>query len=82
MSNWAASLIRHRALLKIFFSGQFNSVDLQAPPETWSKVLNTEDRQHENSLYDRVKVWEVRQANRYWSRITPHDEKRKEEESI
>ncbi|KAG5925224.1 hypothetical protein E4U61_000001 [Claviceps capensis] len=28
MSNRAASLIRHGALLNIFFSGQFNSVDL------------------------------------------------------
>lgn len=45
------------------------------PPETWPKLWNTPDRQHENSLYDRVKVWEVREANRNSSR-TPHDEER------
>ncbi|KAG5967384.1 hypothetical protein E4U56_000901 [Claviceps arundinis] len=50
------------------------------PPETWSKletrkIGNTKIHQL-LSLYDRVKVWEVREANRYWSRTIPHDEKR------
>ncbi|KAG6222083.1 hypothetical protein E4U26_005531 [Claviceps purpurea] len=29
------------------------------PPETWPKVWITQDRQHDNSLYDRDKVWGV-----------------------
>lgn len=45
------------------------------PPETWPKLWNTHDRHHENSLYDRVKAWEVREANRTSSRI-PHDKER------
>ncbi|KAG6101755.1 hypothetical protein E4U30_001095 [Claviceps sp. LM220 group G6] len=45
------------------------------PPETWPKVWITEDRQHENSLRDRVEVWEMRDANRNSSKIA-HDEER------
>ncbi|KAG6093169.1 hypothetical protein E4U30_004568 [Claviceps sp. LM220 group G6] len=45
------------------------------PPETWPKVWDTEDRQQENSLCDRVQVWEVRVADRNSSKIA-HDEER------
>ncbi|KAG6098561.1 hypothetical protein E4U30_007822 [Claviceps sp. LM220 group G6] len=47
------------------------------PPETWPKVWETQDRQHGNSpaLCDRVKAWEVREANLDSSRI-PQDEER------
>ncbi|KID83622.1 Protein kinase domain containing protein [Metarhizium guizhouense ARSEF 977] len=36
------------------------------PPETWPQPWNKQDRKHENSplIYDRVKVWEAREATR------------------
>ncbi|KAG6160514.1 hypothetical protein E4U51_007490 [Claviceps purpurea] len=76
----------------------FQAVQFGGPsPETWPKVLETQDRQHENCWYlcplsfelirsrdtdtlapalcDRVKVWEVREANRNSFR-NPHDQER------
>ncbi|KAG5959089.1 hypothetical protein E4U56_005095 [Claviceps arundinis] len=58
----------------------FQAIQFGGPPsETWPKVWETQDRQHGNSpalsLCDRVKVWEVREANLNSSRI-PQDEER------
>ncbi|KJK81381.1 hypothetical protein H634G_03400 [Metarhizium anisopliae BRIP 53293] len=47
------------------------------PPETWPQPWNKQDRKHENSplIYDRVKVWEAREATRNSCR-GPNDEER------
>ncbi|KAG6154704.1 hypothetical protein E4U37_001775 [Claviceps purpurea] len=38
----------------------FRAIQLGGPPpETWPKVWITHDRQHDNSLYDRDKIWGV-----------------------
>ncbi|KAG6236829.1 hypothetical protein E4U25_003297 [Claviceps purpurea] len=79
----APKMIRPPEYLQDYLS---QAIQFGGPPsETWPKVWKTQDRQYGNcchdtdtlapALCDRVKVWEVREANLNSSRI-PQDEER------